>query len=928
MPYTICTMRSAAALLLLVISTNPATAQLARPPYAITNAKVVTAPGKTIENATILVRDGIIENVGTNLTIPPDMRIFEASGVTVYPGLIDGATHYGFPVAVARPGVLPPATPPAPPTEDVNSPDRYLRPQPTGVNADVSAAARMTPPTQPDPRRNQGFTTVLSIPRDGHWQGSSALVNLSSPDARAIVLTPVAMHVNFTLAPAAPGIYRYPSSLMGVFAVLRQTLLNAQAYREAKHVYEAAGRSGLPRPNVDPTSEALLPVLDGKLPVVFTADSAESIRRAIRFADEFKLKPMILGGVEAWKVADVLKARDIPVLVSIALQPATQGRPFSAAADPAEPPVNSLARIAAEENPGMLEKSGVRWAFVTGGFERPEQIRDKIRTAIRRGLGEDAALRALTTSPAEILGASAQLGSIEKGKVANLALAEGDILQPRTRVRGVMIDGEFYFPTALLSVSRSGVRSPAELAAEGTASRQQTPTTDDPAPPTPRGAKPDSTTANPLPERRPPDPEAAPRDLVIRNATILTVTKGTIPNGSIWLHEGKIQEVGPTVKAPADAKIIEGTGRFVMPGIIDSHSHTAISGGVNEMGPSVTAQCRITDVINPDDVDLYREAAGGVTTLNILHGSANAIGGQNATVKVKWGSPVEQMLFPGAPRGIKMALGENPKRSNGNRSGTRFPNTRMGVEEVIRETFKAGRQYKLQWEAYEAKVARGEKAIAPERNLTLDAIRDILDGKVLVHAHCYRADEISMLLDLADEYGFKIRSLQHVLEGYKVADKIRKHGAGASTFADFWGYKMEAFDGTAYNAALLVKAGVRTAVNSDSDERARRLYTEAAKAIKYGGLSEEQALRLITTEPAWMLGVEKRVGALEPGMDGDLAVFNAHPFSPYARVEMTLVDGQVIFDRERDLKSRVPWRPEFETNATVPTSDGDEEELR
>lgn len=382
------------------------------------------------------------------------------------------------------------------------------------------------------------------------------------------------------------------------------------------------------------------------------------------------------------------------------------------------------------------------------------------------------------------------------------------------------------------------------------------------------------------------------------------------------------------MKAPADAKVIEGSGRFVMPGSIDSHSHTAISGGVNEMGPSVTAQCRITDVINPDDVDLYREAAGGVTTLNILHGSANAIGGQNATVKVKWGSPVEQMLFPGAPRGIKMALGENPKRSNGNRSGTRFPNTRMGVEEVIRETFKAGRQYKLEWEAYEAKVARGEKAIAPERNLTLDAIRDILDGKVLVHAHCYRADEISMLLDLADEYGFKIRSLQHVLEGYKVTDKIRKHGAGASTFADFWGYKMEAFDGTAYNAALLVKAGVRTAVNSDSDERARRLYTDAAKAIKYGGLTEEQALRLITTEPAWMLGVEKRVGAIEPGMDGDLAVFNAHPFSPYARVEMTVVDGQVVFDRERDLKSRIPWRPEFETNASTPTSDGNDEEFR
>jgi len=256
----------------------------------------------------------------------------------------------------------------------------------------------------------------------------------------------------------------------------------------------------------------------------------------------------------------------------------------------------------------------------------------------------------------------------------------------------------------------------------------------------------------------------------------------------------------------------------------------------------------------------------------------------------------------------------------------------MGVETVIRETFKAGREYKQQWEAYEARIARGEKAIAPERNLTLDAIRDVLDGKVLVHAHCYRADEISMLLDLADEFGFKIRSLQHVLEGYKVAEKIRKHGAGASTFADFWGYKMEAFDGTAYNAALLVKAGVRTAVNSDSDERARRLYTEAAKGIKYGGLTEEQALRMITTEPAWMLGVEKRVGAIEPGMDADLAVFNAHPFSPYARAEMPLVGRQVICNRERAVKTRDPGGEEFEAKANTPTSgfrtDDQQEEYR
>ncbi|MGH9719792.1 MAG: amidohydrolase, partial [Bryobacteraceae bacterium] len=428
---------------------------------------------------------------------------------------------------------------------------------------------------------------------------------------------------------------------------------------------------------------------------------------------------------------------------------------------------------------------------------------------------------------------------------------------------------------------------------------------------------------------RPPDPEPASRDVLISGATILTVTKGAIENGSVWVHDGKIQEVGKTVNAPAGAHRIDGTGRFVMPGIVDSHSHSATAGGVNEGGLSVTAQVRIADALDPDDIDLYRALAGGTTTLNILHGSANAIGGQNATVKIKWGRSAEEMLFPGAPRGIKMALGENPKRSNsaGQTATARFPATRMGVENVIRESFLAAREYARAWEDYRTRSARGEKLLPPAHNLTLETLADVMAGKIFVHAHCYRADEISMLLDLADEFGFKIRSLQHILEGYKVTGKIRKHGAGASTFADNWGYKMEAFDGTAYNAALMVKAGIRTAINSDSDERARRLYQEAAKSMKYGGLNETQALRLITIDPAWMLGIDNRVGSIEAGKDADLAIFNGHPFSPSARVEMTLVDGQIVFDRERDLKNRVPWKEEFEPPSRVATGGEEEDEL-
>lgn len=851
------------------------------PPWAITNARIVIAPGRTISQGTILLRDGLIQRVGETLPVPPEALIYDAKGLTVCAGWIDGATYFGFPA-------LPPATTTARTgatqiPEDINSPDRYLSPTPSGVFADVSAAIKLTAPSVPDPRRNMGFTTVLSVPRDGLWQGSSALVNLAGATAAdMIVRTPVAMHASFATARGS-----YPSSLMGAFAILRQSLVTAQQYREAVALYEKAGGSGIPRPRYDAVSVALLPVLDGKTPVAFKAETAQQIRRAIRFADEFKLRPIIYGGAEAWRVSALLKERDIPVLLDLALKAPARGSGFGGGVSTEPEPANSPQRFAAESNPGRLEKAGVRFAFAGGALDRAEQILPQIRTAMARGLSADGALAALTTVPANIFGAASQLGSIEAGKIADLTLLDGDPFAEKTHAKAVVIDGRFYFPPV----------APA------------TPSTQRNASATP--LVPESGIA---PERRPPGPEPASRDLVISNATILTVTKGSIENGSIWVHDGKIRELGKTVGAPAGAQVIDATGQFVMPGIIDSHSHSAISGGVNEGAPAISPQARIADVLDPEDIDLYRSLAGGVTTLNILHGSANAIGGQNAVIKNKWSRPVEEMLFTGAPRGIKMALGENPKRSNFTTTTgpPRFPATRMGVETVIRESFTRAREYARAWDDYRARASRGEKVLPPARNLGLETLADVLAGKILVHAHCYRADEISMLLDLADEFGFKIRSLQHVLEGYKVTEKIRRHGAGASTFADMWGYKMEAFDGTAYNAALMVKAGIRTAVNSDSDELARRLYGEAAKSMKYGGLNETQALRLITIDPAWMLGIDGRVGSIEPAKDADFAIFNGHPFSPYARVEKTIIDGQVFFDRARDLAQRTPWKEEFE----------------
>ena len=403
---------------------------------------------------------------------------------------------------------------------------------------------------------------------------------------------------------------------------------------------------------------------------------------------------------------------------------------------------------------------------------------------------------------------------------------------------------------------------------------------------------------------------SAATPIVIQNATILTVTKGTL-TGSILIRDGKIAAVGETIMAPPGATVINGTGLFVMPGIIDCHSHIAAD-SINEGSVSVSSMVGIEDVLNPDDIAIYRAVAGGVTTANILHGSANSIGGKCTVIKLRWGKDAHDMIFEGALPGIKFALGENPKRAGnptGQRIGAgnvqgRYPATRMGVEDVIREAFTEAKAYQQSWKDYNQKVARGEQAVAPRRDLKLEPLVEVLEGKRLLHAHCYRADEILMLLRVADEFGFKVRTLQHVLEGYKVAKEIAAHGAGASTFSDWWSYKLEAFDAIPYNAAIMVRKGVLVSLNSDSDELMRHLNDEAAKTMKYGGLSETEALSLITINPAKQLMIDNRVGSIEVGKDADLAIFDKHPLSNYAKVEKVFIDGQLYFDRSSDVTER------------------------
>lgn len=397
--------------------------------------------------------------------------------------------------------------------------------------------------------------------------------------------------------------------------------------------------------------------------------------------------------------------------------------------------------------------------------------------------------------------------------------------------------------------------------------------------------------------------------VVIRDATILTVTHGTMQHGSIVIRGSKIAAVGPNdqVSVPPGAQVIDAAGKFVLPGIIDTHSHTAIEGSVNEISLPNTGMVRIRDVINPEDIDVYRQLAGGTTTALVLHGSANPIGGQSQIVKWKWGKPLDQWFISDAPRTIKFALGENPKSSNFRPPPgipAQYPQTRMGVEEVIRQSFVDARDYQARWDEYEAKRKRGEPAIPPRKDILMDTMLDILHGNIDVHAHSYRSDEILMLLNLSDELGFKVRELQHVLEGYKVAKEIAAHGVGGGTFIDWWGYKFEAYDAIPYNVTLMENAGVVTSVNSDSAELARRLNFDAAKAMKYGGMPEDEALKLCTLNPAKQLRLDHRMGSIDVGKDADLVIWTGHPFSTYSRVETTMIEGEVYFDRKRDLAMR------------------------
>jgi imidazolonepropionase-like amidohydrolase len=730
--------------------------------------------------------------------------------------------------------------------------------------------------------RRVGFAVVAAVPDAGTLRGRGAVVSLAEgPLTSRVVAAESGQHVALEPEPfefSQFGRAPYPISRMGAVALVRQAFLDAAWWRQAGPAYSAqpAGRA---RPRFQTSAAALGPASDGKETVVFEAADVLGLLRAGKIARELELKARYVGAGDEYRLRDQVVALRPDLVLRVDFPRPDRLTEESEWIDVSLERLRAIDR--APSNPKWLKDAGLTFSFTTDGLDEAEDFPRRLREALARGLSRDDALAALTTVPARQLGLGDRLGAIEAGKIANLVVATGDPFAAATRVTDIWIDGRRYTVPERRRVAGRGSSSDPRVESEPQPDVRPFPARDD-------------------------GPVAAPPAVVVRGATVWTQgSAGIIEGADLVVSGGKVTAVGRGAAAPAGALSIDGRGKHVTPGLIDAHSHTAIDGQVNEGTHAITAEVRIQDVLDPFDVAIYRELAGGLTAANVLHGSANAIGGQNATVKWRRGGGPDDLLIATAPEGIKFALGENPKRSNFQTPVVRYPQTRMGVANQIRERFLAARDYRRrQAEHRQGASRRGAAAIPPEPDLQLEAIAEILEGKRRIHCHSYRKDEILEMIRTAEEFGVKIATFQHVLEGYKVADEIARHGAGASLFTDWWAYKFEVYDAIPYAGPLLHERGVLTSFNSDSDELARRLNWEAAKAVKYGGLPPAEALAFVTSNPAKQLGIFDRTGSLEAGKDGDFVLWSGDPLSSGSIALQTWIEGKKYFDREQDLARR------------------------
>lgn len=920
--------------------------------YAFTNASIVKDAQTTLQNATMVIRQGKIEAVGVNIPVPKDAVVVDCKGKYIYPSFIDMYSDYGT-QPVVRAGFS------FGRGSQMLSDTKGAYGWNQAIKSEVDASKIfLVNESRAKELRNTGFGSVLTHQADGISRGTGTFVTLANDKENNVILKERAS-ANYSFDKGS-STQDYPGSLMGCIALLRQNFLDAQWYKT--------------RPVTEGTNLSLQAFNDNQsLPQIFECSDKWNDLRADKVGDEFGVQYIIRAGGNEYQRINEVKSTNASFIVPLNFPQAMDVE------DPTDARFVSLADMKHWEmaplNPGAFEKAGINFALTANGLREISSFLSNLRKAIQNGLSESRALEALTKTPASLLGVYDKVGSLDAGKIADFLITSGPIFGEKTviyqnwvqgskyivkeegwrDIRGIynlMVNNETYRlevkgdaakPTASIilsdtvkvdltvqdplvklnfslrkdttaatgSIRLSGVAGSTNWSGTGQLPNGSwtswTAVRTGDAPEGRGGRMGNGDTSR----RKRNDPNSkiagvvtypfngygfttvpSPETILFKNATVWTNEQsGKLLNTDVLVKNGKIAAIGKNLSDPA-ARVIDATGKHLTAGIIDEHSHIAGTGSINECSQSVTSEVRIGDIIDPDDVDIYRQLSGGVTSSHILHGSCNTIGGQTQLLKLRWGANAEQMKFANWDPFIKFALGENVKRSSSTQNQNRFPDTRMGVEEILMDAFTRARDYE--------KAGPGKR-----RDLELDALVEILNKKRFITCHSYVQSEINALIKVADKFGFTVNTFTHILEGYKVADKMKAHGSNASTFSDWWAYKMEVVDAIPQNAAIMQKVGINVAINSDDAEMARRLNQEAAKSVKYAGMSEEDALKMVTLNPAIMLHIADRTGSIKTGKDADLVLWSDNPLSIYAKAEKTVVDGVVEFDRDKDQQLRL-----------------------
>ncbi len=916
--------------------------------HAFTNATIYIDYKTRVEGATLLIRDGKVEATGLNVSIPKDAALHDCTGKTIYPSFIDlYATDYSLIISPRLEGGGYGRQ------QQFTSNKKGAYSWNQAMRPEYNAAAEFsTDPKAAEEWRKLGFGALLTHRADGISRGTGTLVMPGDlREHELILLEKASNHFSFSKGTSTQS---YPSSLMGIIALLRQTYLDGQWYKTEGYKTEENLSMDAWNANLG-------------LPQIFEAGEKYDILRIARIGQEFSANYIVKSAGDDYQRLSEIVLTGFPLIVPLNFP---EGYDVRDPYDALNTPLRNLKHWElAPSNPARLQSAGVPFCLTTYGLKDKSKFWENLRKAIEYGLDEETALKALTFNPATFVHAYSAVGSLEPGKTANFIITNGSIFKAETKIQQNWVKGRAfdvskdksfpqssmgtydlqigkeayslnikgkpeapevqilktdsskvkvnfsYTPGGLVSISfqpdtlkkgfialsgsiNNGVWSGNGTLQDGAwvswtatfikAVEPDKPKKQDtiPTPPV-LGDLTYPFTAFGWKEK----PRA--QTVLIQNTTVWTSEKeGILTNTDVLISNGKIQKVGRKLPVQDNAIVINGEGKHLTAGIIDEHSHIAVTRSVNEGTQESSAEVRIGDVINADDINIYRQLAGGVTSSHILHGSANPIGGQTQLIKLRWGFAPEEMKFQNWPGFIKFALGENVKQSNwGTEGGNRYPQTRMGVEQVYVDYFARAQEY--------ARIKASGKPF--RKDLELEALAEILDSKRFITCHSYVQSEITMLMRVAEMYKFKINIFTHILEGYKVADKMAKHGAGASTFADWWAYKYEVYEAIPYNAKMMADRGVVVAINSDDAEMARRLNQEAAKSVMYGNMKEQDAWKMVTINPAKLLHVDDRTGSIKVGKDADLVLWNDNPLSIYASAEKTWVDGILFFDRQEDV---------------------------